>query len=275
MKIGEVLLWAKEGLGSLREAHYLLVEFLRRDLAFILSHADDPFPGSPAELFRWAIERSKGRPLAYLSGRKEFFGQFFIIDERALIPRPETELLVEKTIGWAHRRRIISIADVGTGSGCIAISLALALPEARIWALDSSAEALAVARRNVERFGLKNRIILKQSDLLSSLEERVDLIVANLPYLSPVLLKASPGLMFEPRCALLGGATGVELAERLLNEGKAGLEKGGALFLEIGDEQAELQHLARRNFPLAEIDILKDWSGLPRLLRVLIPPALF
>jgi len=211
--------------------------------------------------------RAQGEPLQHLLGTVEFCGQTFLSDKRAMVPRPETEELVEllaaKIIGQKSEIRIL---DVGTGSGVIALSLARNFSEAEIYAVDISEDALALALENATRLGLE-QVHFQKSDLLESLSERFDLIVANLPYISMQdrhLLARE--VLHDPEVALFGGPSGDELVRKLIEEAPSHLEPGGLLALEIGVDQAEglSEFLRPKNFH--DIESKKDYSGITRFL---------
>ena len=213
-----------------------------------------------------------GEPLAYLTGQREFYGLAFEVDARVLVPRPETELLVDRARAACPSR----VLDVGTGSGCIAVALAVSLPQASVTATDISNEALAVAGRNAQRHQVAGRIEFIPSDLLAafqppafSLPLPFDLICANLPYIDPDELSRLPVSRFEPRLALEGGPGGLVLIGRLLRQAPAVLASGGRVLLEIGASQGPAAlSLARAAFPNASASIERDLAGLDRLLVI-------
>jgi release factor glutamine methyltransferase len=213
--------------------------------------------------------RARREPMAYIVGHKEFYGLDFFVDHRVLIPRPETELLVEKAIEISQPQSVI--ADVGTGSGAIAISLAVHLPQALVYATDASPAALEVAACNCRRHGVEDRVHLLLGRLLEPLPERVDLIVANLPYVSEAEWAQLPPEIsrYEPREALDGGPDGLDPIRRLLAQAEGHLKPGGVILLEIGATQgAAVVALARRHFPAARIEIVQDYAGLDRVVMV-------
>jgi release factor glutamine methyltransferase len=214
----------------------------------------------------WASvkRRLSGEPTAYITGHREFYGFDFCVDPRVLIPRPESELLVEKTLALTQTRPEIAIAEIGTGSGAIAISLALNLPQAKIYATDISEAVLKVARLNCQQHGVENRIRLLQGDMLEPLPEAVDIIVANLPYVSQAELSHLSN--FEPKLARNGGADGLAQIERLCRQVSNKLRPHGFLLLEIGQGQEKaVTALLRRLFPSAGIETLADLSGIARV----------
>ncbi len=285
VSVREAVLWGVRVLerhgcdGPRLDAELLLAHALGLSRARLLARFDREL--SPAELARYRrlIERRRAHePVAYIVGHQEFYGLDFYVDGRVLIPRPETELLVEKAIELAGKvgdrgygLYPLTLADVGTGCGAIAVSLAVHLPQATIYALDCSAEALEVAARNVRRHGVEGRVHLLRGDLLSPLPEPVDLIVANLPYVSEAELAELPPEIrcYEPLSALDGGPDGLRHIRRLLAQAGGYLRPWGAVLLEIGATQGQaVAELARRHFPAARIEIAKDYGGLDRVVIV-------
>ncbi|MFQ6122257.1 MAG: peptide chain release factor N(5)-glutamine methyltransferase [Dehalococcoidales bacterium] len=207
--------------------------------------------------------RQSGEPTAYITGHREFYGLDFYVDPRVLIPRPESESLVEKALDLAHQRSIATIAEIGTGCGAIAISLAVHLPEAKIYATDISAAALKVALSNCQKHGVANRICLLQGNMLDPLSEPVDLIVANLPYVKESEL---PPTSFEPVLALDGGLEGLEKIRQLCYQANSKLRPQGCLLLEIGQGQRKaVTTFLHSLFPLARIEVTSDLSGIDRV----------
>ena len=212
--------------------------------------------------------RGQGEPLQHLLGTVEFCGHTFAIDKRAMVPRPETEQLVEWLASEVRDQRSeIKILDVGTGSGVIALSLATTFPDAEIFAVDISEDAVALARENAARLGLSDRVHFQKSDLLENLPERFDLIVANLPYISMQdrhLLARE--VLHDPEVALFAGPNGDELMRKLIEEAPLHLEPGGLLALEIGLGQAEglSDFLRQKNYH--DIELKRDYSGITRFL---------
>jgi release factor glutamine methyltransferase len=210
--------------------------------------------------------RGQGEPLQHLLGTVEFCGQTFAIDKRAMVPRPETEELVELLQSTIENRKS-KIIDVGTGSGVIALSLAAEFPEAETYGVDISEDALSLARENAAQLRLSERVRFQKSDLLENLSERFDLIVANLPYISMQdrhLLARE--VLHDPEVALFGGPSGDELVRKLIEQAPAHLEPGGLLALEIGLGQAEglSDFLRQKNYH--DIELKRDYSGISRFL---------
>jgi len=210
--------------------------------------------------------RAQGEPLQHLLGTVEFCGQTFLCDKRAMVPRPETEELAEFLKSQIPNSKS-QIVDVGTGSGVIALSLAKQFPEAKVFAVDISDDALALAKENAARLGLTNRVQFRKGDLLENLPERFDLIVANLPYVSMQdrhLLARE--VLHDPEVALFGGAAGDEVLRRLIEQATSHLSPGGLLALETGINQAEglSEFLRQKNYH--DIQSKKDYSGINRFL---------
>lgn len=254
------------------DAELLLVHTLNKTRTWLYTYPNTELTPEQAQAFFENITRRQQRqPVAYITGHKAFFGLEFDVTADVLIPRPETELLVETAIRLAARCAQPVIADVGTGSGCIAVALAAQLPQARLLAIDISEPALTVARQNARRHNVANRITFLTGDLLAPLAQPVDFIVSNPPYVSqPELQQTDPEVQqFEPRLALDGGATGLRIIERLLAESPKKLKMGGALLVEIGFAQGPaVKIMARQHFPQATIHIRQDLAGLDRLLTV-------
>jgi release factor glutamine methyltransferase len=218
--------------------------------------------------------RISHEPAAYITGHKEFYGLELQVARPVLIPRPETELLVEKAIELATTvfTRPCIIADVGTGCGAIAVTLATNLFQAKIYATDISGAALEIARSNCHRHGVSERVTLLQGDLLDPLPEPVHLIIANLPYVrNSELVKLSPEISrFEPLLAVSGGANGLEMMERLVSQAEGNLLPGGAVLLEIGHDQGQVAcELARKHLPESKISVTTDLGGLDRVVSIL------
>jgi release factor glutamine methyltransferase len=210
--------------------------------------------------------RGQGEPLQHLLGTVEFCGHTFLCDNRALVPRPETEQLVE-IVESKIKNQKSKILDVGTGSGVIALSLAKKFPEAQIFAVDVSEDALAIAGENAARLGLSGRVQFRKSDLLENLDERFDLIVANLPYIATRDRNTlSREVLHDPRVALFAGPRGDEFVRELIGQAPPRLRPGGMLALEIGLDQSEalLSALTEKNY--RDICSKNDYSGVTRFL---------
>jgi release factor glutamine methyltransferase len=277
LKISDALTDARDALQTVAgeeaglEAELLLMHALEIDRVQLYQRSGNALSEAEHERFRELLERRLRRePVAYITGRKEFFGLEFEVSPAVLIPRPETETLVECVLEFAAGRAL-TIADVGTGSGVIAVAVAKNLPLARIVATDVSAEALETATRNAERHGVANRIELRQGDLLTPLDEPVDVIAANLPYVTTSMLAECPPEIreWEPRASLDGGEGGLDVIRLLFAEAPRWLAVGGALFCEIGDWQGETaSSLARATFPEARVDVRRDLGERDRVVCV-------
>jgi len=222
------------------EAELLLRHALKIDRIHLFADLDSRISAENERLF-WVLisRRLKGEPTAYITGHREFYGLDLDVNSSVLIPRPETELLVEKTIEVAQKYPAPIIADIGTGSGAVAIALAYYLPNVKIYTVDISAEALRVARLNSQKYGLEERIIFLLGDLLQPLPEPVNIIAANLPYVLTGDLTAVNTIGFEPKLALDGGRDGLDLIRAICSQTKSKLLTGGFLLLEIGLGQRE------------------------------------
>ena len=254
------------------DAEVLLAHVMGVGRAALLTHPDRALTDEERSIYDVLIERrSRGEPVAYLTGARDWYDLTLRVTPDVLVPRPETEGLLERALAWARARRIRAAVDVGTGSGALAIALARALPDATIYATDLSSAALAVACANARRIDPALDITFLHGDLLAPLPEPVDLIVANLPYIGEEEYTGliSDVRLYEPRAALVGGPTGHELIARLLDMAPARLRPGGALFLELGPPQAAPALLAARAiFPDAAIRVDDDYAGLARYLVV-------
>jgi release factor glutamine methyltransferase len=224
----------------------------------------------------WSLiqRRLNNEPAAYILGHCEFYGIDLCVDCHTFIPRPETELLVEQAVGLARRisrpGKGITIADVGTGCGAIAISLALALPQAKIYATDISARALQVAETNCQRHAVSNHVELLQGNLLEPLSQPVDMIVGNLPYIKDCEFKdLSPEIIdFEPVSALAGGLDGLDEIQRMLEQMPGKLSREGSFLLEIGQGQGRVvTSLIEGYFPKASIELISDLGGIERVVK--------
>jgi len=225
-------------------------------------------PHQEGIFFNLLERRIRGEPAAYITGNREFYGLGFAVNPAVLIPRPESELLVEKALSIAKNHPLSAVADIGTGSGAIAVSLAVNLPQAVIYATDISAAALETAYANCRKHGVADRVRLLEGNLLEPLREPVDLIVANLPYVR----KAELNPESEPRLALDGGADGIKIIERLCRQAGDKLKVGGCLLLEIGQGQRKAVKTILHNiFPGGTIDVFPDLAGIDR--AVLLNPS--
>ena len=232
-----------------------------------------PVAPSVLEAYRGYVRQRRGRkPVAYIVAQREFMGMSFLVNEHTLIPRPETELLVEAALAIIKRDKSMSICDVGTGSGAIAVSVAGLSDVQYMYALDVSADALAVCCKNAERHGQAHKVILRQGDLFGALSGQdkelcFDMVISNPPYVTTQELAAlEPELAFEPRIAFDGGSDGLQFYRRLAQEGCPHLRTGGYLVCELHAYKAlEIAQIFKDNgFTIEEIQ--KDYAGLDRIL---------
>lgn len=268
------------------EAEIILAHVLDCSRTDLFAHPERSLrPRELAAFLTLLDRRALGEPLPYLTGRVEFYGLEFTIDRRVLIPRPETETLVELALSHVAQLSALRphsgqrpgdalgpvLVDVGTGSGCLAVTLAVHTPRAHIYAIDLSSEALAVARANAERHQVANRISFLNSDLLQDLSEPTDLIVANPPYIASEEWPTLPQEVreHEPRLALYGGPDGLDIIRRLLSEASTLLQPNGTILIEIGATQGPAAlNLAHQTFPTAAVAIHPDLAGRDRVLCI-------
>jgi release factor glutamine methyltransferase len=280
--VREALLWAHFVLSLAAvpsprlDAEVLLAHVLGWKRARLYAVPEFELADEQREAFLAAVERRRRRePVPYITGHREFYGLDFVVDRRVLIPRPETELLVERALEAALRvaasgQRPV-LADVGTGSGIVAISLAVNLPHATVYATDASLQAVQVAAVNVARHGVLDRVFLLPGELLDPLPEQVHVIAANLPYVpTEEMASLEPDVAeYEPLAALDGGADGLAHIRRLLAQAGPSLLPQGVIVLEIGAGQGqEVVALASQEFPGAEVELFQDYAGLDRVVRV-------
>jgi release factor glutamine methyltransferase len=272
----------QEGQRSARlDSQVLLGHVLGVERATLFAYPEREITAEQEQRFLRLIERRKhGEPVAYLIGHEEFYGLDFLVDRRVLIPRPETELLVELALEHIRKRlaadRRTIVADIGTGSGIIPITLAVQEPRLPyVYATDISPDALQVARLNCLRHGVEDRVHLLSGDLLAPLPEPVDILTANLPYVGTDEMSELDRDVrdYEPHLALFSGPHGLDLFQRLFQEGpqSGSIKEGGVLVLEIGYQQKEaLTQLLSQICPQAKATFKEDYAGWDRLLQVQI-----
>jgi release factor glutamine methyltransferase len=244
-----------------REAQLLLMHHLGVDELWLLTnqnlHVDNC-----EELFEWAARRAKNEPLEYITRKVSFYSEEFFIAEGALIPRPETELLIDEVIkNVEDRNRNLTFAEVGVGSGIISIMLAKTFPNAKIIAVDISQDALNIAKINIEKFGLQDRIELRLGSLLKPINEHVDYLVSNPPYIANDF-RLESNLSYEPQNALFGGEVGDEIIKELLDE--VLIRNINFFSCEIGyDQQDRIRNYLNKK-QLKKLEFYKDFSGFDR-----------
>lgn len=257
------------------DAQLLLAHVTGLSRTSVLAYPERALIADEAERYAALVaRRAAHEPLAYLTGHRAFMGLNFLTDARALIPRPETELLVTAALAEVDARKAVGgkapvVADIGTGSGAIAIALAAQAPRlTRIYATDISNDALDLAGENAQRLGVADRIQFLLGDLLEPLPEPVDLLLANLPYVAP---REEPSLpddvrRYEPSLALYGADDGLGHLRRLFAQAPEHLNPGAAILLEFGyDQRTAVEALARETFPGAETRVIADYAGWDRL----------
>jgi len=257
------------------ETQVLVAHALGCPRAWVLAHPEVILtPQQQRHLTRLLAGLAQGTPLPYLTGRQEFFGLEFEVSPVVLIPRPETELLVERALHWLRQhpdRR--PAADVGTGSGCIAVSLAHHVSDLRLLAVDRSWAALQVASSNALRHAVAERISFVQGDLLAAAAGPFDLVCANLPYIPSEVLPTLPVVRNEPRSALDGGPDGLKPIRDLLADAPRWLAPGGLLLLEMQFDQGEaITVLGHQFLPTAHVTIHNDLANHPRLVEIEAAP---
>ncbi len=265
MTIGEALGAARGQIDSL-DAQVLLGAALGMDRATLLAHPEAALtPEQAARFGGWVARCAAGEPVAYLLGRRAFYDRDFVVTPDVLIPRPETELLLEQVLARADRELVV--VDVGTGSGALAITLAALRPQMTVYATDISPAALAVARENAAR--QQATVTFYEGDLLAPLIERgikVDLVMANLPYIPSGDLPGLAVSRYEPTLALDGGADGLDLIRRLLAQIPQTVNPGAVILLEIGAGQgAAALALVERTLTPKTARVILDYAGLDRI----------
>lgn len=251
------------------DAGFLMADLLGMERAHMLLDPPASIPSSMAEAFRQRIARRVvGEPVHYITGKKEFYNHTFKVDPAVLIPRPETEEMVEAVLKQFPRGAALAVADAGTGSGCIAISLGLERPEWRLTAIDLSTDALEIARENAARLGAAN-ISFVQSDLFTGVSGAFDLIISNPPYIDYGVKDTLQVEVakFEPPVALFAAERGLAVIRGLIAQSAERLRSSGVIFCEIGYDQKEAVKKFFEDGPWADVTFLKDISGHDRIAR--------
>ncbi len=262
------------------DAQTLLAHIHAQNTAWVLAHPNAPLDPAQTENLNNAITQlQNGVPLPYVIGHWEFYGQDFIVSPDVLIPRPETEELVEKALDWLRPQKNTRALDMGTGSGCIPVILARNVPDLHMVGVDLSNAALKIARQNADKHGVAARIALVRSDLWRALENwksknfaGFNLITANLPYIPSATLKTLAVYTREPTIALDGGADGLDLIRRFLKDAPHFLAPKGMVLLEIDSSHGlKALQLAKEFFPNATIKLQKDYSDRDRFIKIQTP----
>ncbi|MFA5047608.1 MAG: peptide chain release factor N(5)-glutamine methyltransferase [Patescibacteria group bacterium] len=252
------------------DAELLLSHILQRPKIFLYAHNEYKLSQKQENDFKKSLARRlKHEPVAYITGRKEFFGLTFVVNKKVLIPRPETELLIEEAINYFECNNSSKkvLADIGTGSGCIAITLKKYLPRLEVIATEKSSGAISVARENIKKNKVKIKVI--QSDLLQKIpHKKIDIITANLPYL-PANRKTLKDLSYEPKMALLAGRDGLDVYEKLFKQISALKTRPQLVLCEIDPSQnLKIKKLANTLLPEYSAETKKDLAGKYRLLKL-------
>jgi len=243
-----------------REAQLFLMHYLHVDELWLLTNQQSVVEKDLTTLFEMVEQRVKNKPFEYIFNKVSFYSEEFYVDEGALIPRPETELLIDEVLNnIKNKNDVLNFVEVGVGSGIVSIILALHLPNAKFLAIDISQKALNVAKKNIEKFNLANRITLKNSSLLDGVDTKIDYLVSNPPYIANDA-ELETNLSYEPQNALFGGDVGDEIIKQLLDEV---LNRGINYFTcEMGyDQKSKIQNYLQSNYSL---EFYKDLSGFDR-----------
>ncbi len=277
--IGSILKWTEQyfrdkGVDSPRlDAEVLLSHVLKKERIYLYVHFDEPLEQEEQAAYRELIKkRVQGIPTAYLIGQREFMGLPFLVTEDTLIPRPDTEILVQAAVDFlrrlADRGRDVEFADIGTGTGAICLSVLRFLPAAHAATVDISEKARRVAEENARRLEVSDRVEFFTGDLLKPLEGRTfDAILSNPPYISEMDMQGlSVEVRNEPRLALFGGRDGMDFYRRLCADAPRMLKEGGFLAFEVGIHQAkEVERLAKANPQIGRTEVRKDLAGINRV----------
>ena len=253
------------------DAEVLLAHALQCNRVRLYTHFDQPLSATEREQFRHLVKRRAAHePVAYICGQREFYGRDFAVDPSVLIPRPETEHVVEAALAWAkrHAQRDLRILDIGSGSGALAVTLAAELPQATVVAVDISPQAVAKTHLNATRYEVAERVQCQVGDLLAGVEGSFDIIVSNPPYIAQHERPSLPVdvARYEPALALFGGEDGLQTIARLAQDVHPRLRKPGVFLCEIGHPQsAPVQRLLHGGARWDSVDVLPDLQGHPRV----------
>ncbi len=274
-RIDTILNWTRQYFGEKGvenprlDAEVLLSHILRKDRLYLYVHFDQPLEGPELTTFREAVKKRAARiPVAYIIGEKEFMGLDFKVTPAVLIPRPDTEILVETALKALEAVEEPRILDLGTGSGAICISMLVNLPSASAVTVDISPEAIEVAKDNAQQHGVSDRLTFCQGDLLKPVQGQVfTAILSNPPYIPESdIAGLTPEVRKEPNLALVGGLDGLDFYRRIIGEGPSYLAPGGFIAMEVGIGQAQqVAQLAKKSGAFAEAQIVKDYGGIERV----------
>lgn len=257
-----------------QEIDLILALSYHRPVEYLYRYPNKNLSSKQIKIFNQLLKRYlQNWSIAHLQGYKYFFGLKFLVNRHTLIPRPDSELLVEHALNYLKKQKnkSLNIVDIGTGSGCLILSVAKNYSPAALYlGLDISSPALKIARTNARKLGLKNKVTFKKSNLLAKAKgQKFDLILANLPYLKPLQLKEA-SIQKEPRSALLSGNDGLDHYQRLLKNIAPYLKKKYLILLEIDPQQTnEIIQLIKKYLPQTKINISKDLAGFDRLVSII------
>jgi len=276
--IGSILKWtgqyfAEKGVESPRlDAEVLLSHVLGKERIYLYVHFDEPLQAEELAQYKDMIKKRVARmPVAYIIGYKEFMGLEFAVSPAVLIPRPDTEILVEAVIERLKEKESVNFVDIGTGSGAIVLSLLANLPQAVGSTVDISETAIVVAKGNAEKFGVSDRVRFFHGDVYSPVKDQLfDAIISNPPYIPDADIEGlQPEVKCEPHGALAGGADGLDFYRKLVREGVSLLKPGGFMAFEVGIHQASaVAKLAEEFSELGKVDIIKDYGGIERVVMI-------
>jgi release factor glutamine methyltransferase len=276
MNISEAIDFAADELKSAgvanprREASSLLTFILQQDTTFLVAHPEYELAALEAAGFKKGLDRRRNRePFQHITGRQEFYGLEFEVNPDVLIPRPETEILVEAAIDFLSNRTQARFCELGVGSGCISISILSQVQNADAVGIDISDKAIAIAAKNASKHGVADRLTLRNTDLFENLSGTFDLIVSNPPYIPAGQIESlqTEVRLFEPRVALSGGENGLEIIDRIIGAAPRFLTADGLVLIEIGFDQAEsVKGLFDPNI-WTSVEFLQDLQGIPRIVR--------
>lgn len=264
----------RRGIDTARlDAEVLLASVLKRDRVYLYVNFDQPLEPEEIDAYRdLIVQRGRRVPVAYLIGEKEFYSRTFVVRPGVLIPRPDTEILVEHVVTWAQGRGDgpLEIVDIGTGSGAIAITLALELPQATVWATDVSDDALRIAAENVKRLDVSDRVHLLRGPWFEPLAgRRPHVVVSNPPYIpSADIPRLAPEIHHEPRLALDGGSDGLGAYRVLIPQALNVVREGGILAVEVGEGQAGAVAQLAERVGWQRIETVKDHAGIDRVVCI-------
>jgi len=273
MTIKQALTWVNRILRKIDsqfiEGSILLSFCLGKDKEYLYTHPEQRLTETQLKNYKKLIARRlKKEPIAYLIKQKEFYGLNFYVNKNVLIPRPETELIIDEVLKTiTNNQKPITIADIGTGSGCIAVTLAKLLAKAKITAVDISPSALKIAKKNAKKHNVFKKIKFLQGDLIKPLKnQRFDLIIANLPYLTKKELTNVP---YEPKPALNGGKDGLFYIKKFLSQVKNNIKPTSIIYLEISPPQVnKIKNLVKKYLPRKKITFIKDLNKRDRIVKI-------